>query len=1030
MKLKITKFLVPIVVLVVQISFAQDTRTVSGIISDESGSPLSGVNVLIKGATTETHTDVEGKFTIDAPADAVLVFSLAGMVSQEVSANTLSIKIVLKPEIPKEKPEQSQETLDADAKSTALSEVVVTSLGIKKTRKSLTYAAQELKGEELTRVKDPNLINTLAGKVAGVTISKGAGGAGGSIKVQIRGSSSATNNQPLYVIDGVPLYNGTAGQPNGAQGDIGGGNRDGGDVVSLLNPDDYEGMTILKGAAASALYGSQGANGVILLTSKKAKEGKAILKGASITTFESAISLPKLQYEYLQGENNAANSWGEKGKSKDHVKDFFQTGITQISSVDFSTATAISSTNLTYANTTSSGIIPGNSLSKNNFAIRQSGKFFDNKLTVGGHINYTSQNINNKPVNGLYFNPITGLYLMPRGKDFNDYKNNFEVFDPARNLMVQNWYNPTNNDWTQNPYWNINRTPSKDKNYFLTGGFDLSWKVFDWLTLASRYNHNRVESLFEKKIYATTTTVLSAPTGRYILNSSISTQDYADFIATINKNITEDITFNATLGAMGTRTKENQATKLDSGIQSGLVYDNWFTLGNFVDNSGNVQSLDAQKQVNSLFGAATFGYKNYAYLDVTARNDWSSTLDKNNNSYFYPSIGLTGIINEMTTLPDWINFGKVRVSYAQVGKDIPSFITTPIATIAGGTLRNPTTGPRPGAVLKPELKSEYEIGTEWRMFGNKLRFDISAYSSETKNQYISVPAPASNPYGYSNYAINAASISNKGIEITINTKIMDLNKFKWEATVNYSLNRNKVNNIPEELGGKVKLTDEGQEGYRYVLNEGQPFGQIESKKILRDEQGRELLDNEGKLQLTDWEVVGNPAPKFLLGFANTFKYENWSLNVLLDGRFGGKVMSLTEALNDAYGVSQRSADARNAGGVAINGIKPNGETVNIYPAQDYYSFTGDRAKANGEYMYSATNISLREVSLGYNFNIKKQDIIKSLTLSLVARNLAFLYKKAPFDPNIALSTAEGLQGVDIYGLPSTRSIGLNLNVTF
>ncbi|WP_367753268.1 SusC/RagA family TonB-linked outer membrane protein [Flavobacterium sp. WC2430] len=1004
--------LIFMMVFTAQVTLAQ-SKIIKGSVADASGMPLPGASIVVKGESKGSVTDLDGNFSIEAQKGKTLVVSYLGFETQNIAiGDSSTITVQLK-----------------DASSNALNEVVVTSLGIKKTRKSLTYSAQELKGEELTRVKDANIINTIAGKISGVAVTKSAGGTGGSTKVVIRGNSSVSNNQPLYVIDGIPLFNGTSGQPNNAFGDTAGGNRDGGDVVSLINPDDYEGMTVLKGAAASVLYGSQGANGVILLSTKKVKEGKSNFKVSSVTTFESAAYLPKFQNDYVAVEGGE-ETWGAKGASNDHVKGFFDTGSTQITSMAFSSATEASSTSLSYANTSAAGIIPGNNLKKNNFGIRQTAKFFNYKLNVAANANYTTQTIINKPVNGLYFNPLTGVYLMPRGNDFNEYKNNFEVFDPTRNLMAQNWM--TDRDILQNPYWGINRNKSEDTNQFFNGSIALDYKVNNWLSLASRYSYNRSESGFDKKIYATTQGTLSHANGRYINVNTLSTQRYADFIATINTDLNTDISFNANVGTSITNTIGNQRTTLDSGIGGGLQIANWFTLGNFVNNAGNLQTLDAAKEVQSVFAATTFGYKDMLFLDLAARNDWSSTLVNTNNSgFFYPSVGVTGIISEMTTLPEFINYGKVRATYAQVGNDIFSFVTSPTYGYTAEGNKPPVVAPRPGGSLQPELKSEIEIGTEWRMFDNRLGFEFSYYDSETKHQYLQILAPPTNPLGVKYYGINAGSIKNQGFEAVVTGKIIKSDKFSWDTALNYSINKNTVKEIPTELGGKVILTEAGVNNYRYVLEQGKPFGVIEGVNIKRDEQGRVLLNSDGTIQKTGFEEVGNSNPDFMLGFSNSFKLGSFFANVLIDARFGGDVMSLTEAINDEFGVSKITGDARNAGGVTINAVYPDGTAyAGKYPTESYYKQTGGRAGATGEYVYSATNVSLREVSIGYTFNTNKLPFLQAASLSLIARNLGFIYKDAPFDPNISLSTGEGLQGIDVYGMPSTRSIGLNLNVTF
>ncbi|WP_149206682.1 SusC/RagA family TonB-linked outer membrane protein [Flavobacterium johnsoniae] len=1015
-------FLIFMIVFTAQVSLAQ-VKNVKGVITDSDGMPLPGASVAVQGGQKGATTDFDGLYSIEVQKGQTLVFSYVGLETQNIvvgDAATINVKMV-------------------QAASNALNEVVVTSLGVQKTRKSLTYAAQELKGEELTRVKDANVINTIAGKIAGVAVTKSSGGTGGSTKVVIRGNSSIMNSQPLYVIDGIPLYNGSSNQPNDSFGSTAGGNRDGGDTVSLINPDDYEGMTVLKGAAASVLYGSQGANGVILLSSKKVKQNTGNLAVSSVTTFESVHSLPKFQNEY--GTVDAQKSWGNKIASKDFVKDFFNTGVTQITSAAFTTGTDVSTTSLSFANTSASGIIEGNGLKKNNFGIRQTAKFFDNRLTVSADAKYTTQTIDNRPVNGLYSNPLTGVYLFQRANDFNYYKDNFETYMPDRNLYGQNFYGELNSDiYVQNPYWLINRNKSVDKDNFFNGNIAVDFKANNWLSIGARYSYNRIENDFDKRIYATTNTSLSNINGRYINVATLSTQRYGDLIAKINTNFNDNFSFNAIVGTSINNTLANHATTLDSGIVGGLVNANLFTLGNFGYASGldnlSLQATGSSREVQSVFASATFGYKNMLYLDVTGRNDWSSTLvNTDTQSYFYPSVGVTALISEMATLPQWINYGKVRGTYAQVGNDISAFVTSPKSTIQGGNIIPPSVGPRPGESLKPELKSEFEFGTEWRMFNNRFGFEISYYNSETKNQYVQVPAPATNPYGYTNYGINAGSIANQGIELVVSGKIIQGDKFSWETMVNYSHNRNKVKSIPEELGGTISLTPVNNINYRYALTEGRPFGVIEGKGIVRNDKGEIALTKNDKGDLVisvenDFHEVGNANPDFMLGWSNTFKFGAFTANFLIDGRFGGDVMSITESMNDWYGVSKRSGDARNAGGVKINGVLPDGTKVTSMPAQDYYSAVGGLNGATAEYVYDATNVSLREVSLGYTFNKKTLPFVNSATLSVIARNLFFFYKDAPFDPNIALSTGQGLQGVDIYGLPSTRSIGLNLNVTF
>ncbi|WP_243412134.1 SusC/RagA family TonB-linked outer membrane protein [Flavobacterium sp. 103] len=703
-------FLIVMIIFTTQVTLAQ-VKKINGFVSDATGTPIPGANVNVKGEANGASTDFDGKFTIEVKPGATLVISYLGYETRNVvvgESSTIDVKL-------------------NSAASTALTEVVVTSLGIKKSKKSLTYSAQELKGEDLVRAKDPNLMNTIAGKIAGVAVTKSAGGTGGSTKVTIRGNSSTTNNNPLYVVDGVPMLNISSIQPNDSFGSTQGGNRDGGDVIGLLNPDDYEGMTVLKGASATALYGSQGARGVILLTSKKAKEGVSSFRASSNTTVETAAYLPKFQTSYI-AKPGADESWGAAQSTPDHTRDFFDTGVTQISSFGFSTGSQNSATNISYANTSSNGVLPTNSLSKNNFSIRQMGKFFGDRLTVNANANYTSQYVTNRPTSGLYFNPLTGLYLMPRGYDFNEYKNNFEKFDPARNLMAQNWM--TDRDIEQNPYWGLNRNKSKDGSQYMNGAVGLNYKVNNWLSIGSRYNYDRITSEFDKEIYATTQGTLSHPNGRYININDVSTQNYGDLIATINTKITDDLTFFANVGTSFTKTSLNDETVLDSD-PSGLGITNWFTLHNFNSNTGNYQNYGYRREQQSVFAAATFGYKNMLYVDITGRNDWSSTLANTGNmSFFYPSVGATWLISESFTMPESITFAKVRASYAQVGNDVPAFYTSPTSAYSAANPQNinPTVGPRPGTNLKPESQDSYELGTEWRFVNNRFGIELTYYN--------------------------------------------------------------------------------------------------------------------------------------------------------------------------------------------------------------------------------------------------------------------------------------------------------------
>lgn len=1003
------------IVFTAQVSLAQ-VRNIKGVITDSDGLPLPGASVAVQGGQKGATTDFDGLYSIEAQKGQTLVFTYVGLETQTIvvgDAATINVKMVT-------------------ASSNALNEVVVTSLGLKRSKKTLTYAAQEVKGEEVTRVKDANLMNSLSGKVAGLIVGKSSAGAGGAVKVTIRGNSSATNNQPLYVVDGIPLLNSNSAQANQVFGDTAGGNRDGGDAISMMNPDDIESMTVLKGASAAALYGSQGANGVILITTKKGKEGKVTATYNASVFVDNVVSLPKFQTSY-GADPSSDKSWGAAKQSPDHVKGFYNTGVTMINSIAVNGGNDKMSTSLTYANTNVDGIIPTNEFKKNNIALRQSVKLFDDKITVDAALSYAEQKITNKPTNGLYFNPLTGVYLFPRGNDFNDYYNNYEEFNPSRNLMTQRWPSATA-DIIQNPGWILNRNASVDKNQSLITSAAVTYKANNWLSVKARGGYNRLYNTFDKRMYAGTNETLAPATGRYIYSDSESSQLYGDLIATINTKFSDDFSFSANIGTSVTKSTINDAYVSDSGQKNGLVNANWFNTGNFVSAERNAHTIGGKKEVQSVFASATFGYKDMVYLDVTGRNDWSSTLVNTDNlSFFYPSVGLSAILSQMVTLPEAISYAKVRASYAQVGNDVNAFLTSPVNTLVGGIVTAPIVGPKPGTSLKPEMQNSYEFGTEWRFLNNRIGFDFTYYRNETKNQLITAPAPIPNTTGYTNYAFNAGSIENKGFEITVTGKAIATDNFSWDLGLNYASNKNTVLSLGTGANGNVNtvvLTNGDPNSYKYVLEVGKPFGEIQGKNILRNDQGQILLDNNGRIQKTDWVDLGSSNPDFMLGFSNSFKYKKVFLNILIDGRFGGHVMSMTEAMLDSYGVSKATGDARDAGGVKINAVDTNGNAVTTMNAQDYYSSVGDRAGATGEYMYKATNVKLGELSLGYTFDFSKKTIFNAVNVSLVGKNLFFFYKDAPFDPNVTLSSGEGLQGIDIFGMPSTRSIGVNLNLTF
>lgn len=1019
--------------MVFSLAFTQEVtaqvRTISGMVSAQSdGIPLPGVNVVIKGTTNGTQTDYDGNYSIEAAKGDVLEFSFMGMKTQLITvqdSNTLNA------------------ILEDDAQS--LDEVIVTALGIKKEKKALTYSAQEVKGDELTRVKQTNPINSLSGKSAGLTITKSTSGLGGASKVVLRGNSSTTNNDPLYVIDGVPMLNAGNGSNGSEPGtDIFGsqtGNRDGGDAMSMINPDDIESISILKGASASALYGSQGANGVILITTKSGKDGKISVNFNSSLTIDNVTSLPELQSEYQSasvGQPIAENgnvtdpkSWGAKvsGLTND-PKDFFDTGYTAIQALSLTAGNSKAQTYFSYANTYGEGVIPGNKMVRNNFNIRETANFLDDKIKVSASINLSDQRISNRSTNGLYSNPLTGVYLHPVGIDKDTYENKYEYFNSELNMMDQ-YATSFDENIQQNPYWLINKNPSKDIAQRVLANVSVKYQITDDFSLQSRGSYDKTFFTYDKRQYAGTDPVNSGENGRYILEKTENTQQYVDLIANYNTNITDDLTISALVGTSLTKYKIGDQVYLDSGRDGlGLNFPNVFTIANFTT-TNNIRQRVSNREVQSVFASANFGYKNMLYLDITGRSDWSSTLvNTKSSSFFYPSVGLTGVLSEMFELPEAISFAKVRASYAEVGKDVPPYVTIPLSYIND---TNPDIGTAPfapieGETLEPERQKSFEIGTEWRFVGNRLGIDFTYYSTRTLNQIFFITAEP-NANGYSQNIVNAGEITNKGFEVVLNGKPIVNDNFTWNTAFNFASNNNRVVKTHPQLdGGEAVITAPGINGYGYSLIEGEEFGSIKARSIVRDGNGTPMVSDTGDLMATDFETVAYAQPDFTLGWNNTIEYKNFTVNILFDGKFGGDVVSVTEAVNDKYGVSQATANARNSNGGMIDVVSEGGATSQI-TAQQYYNVIGGRDGLLGEYVYDATNISLRELSLGYGFNLEEKFVDK-INVSLIANNLFFIYKNAPFDPNIASSTGMGLQGVDIYGQPSTRSIGLNINVNF
>ncbi|MEY3194123.1 MAG: hypothetical protein RIQ78_219 [Bacteroidota bacterium] len=1009
-------FRIPLLLLCLAFAGHISAQTVSGKVTDATtGDPLIGASVREDGTSNGAVTTVDGTYRIKVSnPSAKLLVSYTGYQAQTIMlAGRTTADVALEA-------------------GTALDEVVVTALGISREKKSLSYGAQEVSSGELNRVKDANVINALSGRTAGLQINRSGSGVGGSTRVVMRGQKSTRDNNVLYVVDGVPMFNYSPGQPGdiwGQSGNSGNVGRDGGDAISNINPDDIESMTVLKGASAAALYGSQAANGVILVTTKKGKSGDAKIEFSSNATWETPVMSPELQFSY-NARPNENFSWGDKGSSTDHVQDFFQTGATYINSISMTGGNKTAQTYFSYANTSSKGIVPTSQLSRHNVTLRENAAFLDGRLTLNATLNYTNQRGDNRNVSGMYFSPLTGLYLFPRGLNYSDYSGaNFEKYDEVRKLYTQNWVG-SRDDW-QNPEWILNRDPNFDARNRFYGTVGVGLKLTDWANLQFRGNMDKTYDRFEQHSYAGTEPTLADANGRFVMSDLKSTVRYGDILLNLKKDFGSDFTTALTLG---TSLNDLKVTSLYADSKGpGLYYANTFVIQNIKQPGANItQSQPNRTQLQSVFGSLSLGYKNLLYVDVTGRNDWSSTLSfTNSQSFFYPSVGASAILSEMFDLKG-IDFAKIRASYAQVGNGVNAYDTNIQYAFPAGGAQAPNTGLLPGSEVQNELSKSLEIGADVRFWGNRAGLDLTWYKTNTTNQRIVVAVPQGS--GLSSAIINAGDIQNSGIEASLSLTPVRNSKMEWTTQLNFTRNRNEVIELTPLLAdGVYTLTDGGVNNYDMVIRQGYSFGEIGGKGF-KYVDGKMVVSADGVPLAGADTVLGNPAPDFTLGWNNTIKMGNFSLGILIDGRFGGEVMSVTQAVLDRFGASQATADARDAGGVDVPAVLEDGTPFSgKLDAEKYYTAVGGRDGITEAYIYDGTSVRLRELSLGYSFPKSVTSGMGknvALRVSLVGRNLIYFVNKAPFDPDISMATGTGLQGVDVFSAPSVRSIGVNVGLTF
>lgn len=989
---------------------ARKPRPISGVVTDNNGEPLIGVSVMEKGTGKGAVTDVNGHYSFMPVSDKpVLEFSYIGYAPQVVQSGThspLNIRMV----------EEGQD----------LNEVVVTALGIKRAEKALSYNVQQVSSEELTRNKDANFVNSLSGKVAGVSISRSASGVGGATRVIMRGAKSIEgDNNVLYVIDGMPIFNFNGGSDSGTLGE----GRVSSEGIADFNPDDIESISVLAGPSAAALYGSSAANGAILITTKKGKEGKLEISFSSAANFSSPLLMPKFQNTY-GNKPGSYESWGEKlatPGSYDPEKDFFRTGTNFINSVTINTGNQYNQTFASLASTNSKGIVPNNTYDRLNFTIRNTSKLFDDKVQLDLGASYVKQKDKNMVSQGEYWNPIVAAYLFPRGESFEDIKT-FERYDKERNFPVQYWPVMDGRFANQNPYWTAYRNvapDSKDRYMFNAG---LTYNVLDWLSIAGRVRFDKSFVTSERKIYASSYDIFAKPNGNYEYFDYKDHQTYVDAIANINKRF-GDFSLAANIGY-----SYSDYASLTRGYGGNLVLvPNKFSLNNIDPSDSKIREEGGDSKVRNVaaFVSAELGWKSMLYLTLTGRNDWNSRLvNSSEDSFFYPSVGLSGIISEMVKLPTFISYLKLRGSYTEVGAPVsrsgmtPGTITVPIV---GGSLKS--TNIYPFTDYKAERTKSYEVGLTARFF-KKLSLDLTLYKSNTYNQTFIGELPESS--GYEAVYLQAGNVENRGIEMTLGYHD-NFGGLRWNSSLTYSKNVNEIKEMVENYEHPkspkpINIPEVSKDNGRVILKVGGTINDIYSRKVLaKDNQGFVNVTSSGgiNLETVDPVYLGKTTPDFVMGWNNSLSYKNFGLSFLFNARFGGVVTSSTQALLDRFGVSKTSADARDAGGVMI----PN---QGLFDAKKYYGLiaTGEQELA-GYYTYSATNVRLQELTLSYTFDSQWfNNIVKDLTLSFIATNPWMIYCKAPFDPEQTPSTGTYGQGNDYFMQPSLKSYGFSVKFKF
>jgi TonB-linked SusC/RagA family outer membrane protein len=1003
---------------------------ITGVVTDAQGAPLPGVSIKLKGTTTATTTNNDGRYSLTvSDPNGTLVFSYIGFNSQEVLiAGRRNVDVRLTEE------------------SNALSEVVVTALGIKREKKALTYAVTEVAGESLTKAREINLGNALTGRVAGLNASGTSTGPGGSSRIVIRGNGSLNgDNQPLIVVNGVPIDNSNQGSATTY------GGVDRGNGLSSINPDDIESMSVLKGGTAAALYGSRAANGVILITTKSGSAQKGLGVEYNTTfTMETPKNLLDWQYEYGAGTRgqkptstaeaiaNGRMSWGAKldgsdvvqpdGQSrpyvaqKDNIKNFYNTGTTFSNTLALSGGTEVANFRFSGANISNKGIVPNNTLNIKSFNLSANGTLAK-KILFEGKAQYSVEDNKNRPFTADFNkNPNAGTQIIANSIDVRTLAPGY-----AENGNEFVW---SDYIYATNPYFAVNKMTNGDTRKRFIGSFSTRYNFTDFLYARARVGIDQFN--FDAYDISEPTGTAYNNRGQMNTNQDFRQEINAEAILGFNKTF-GDFSINALAGG-------NQMKRTAKGIA--LASGQFNVPFQYFISNGSAQTFNLaynQSAINSLFASTDIGFKNYLYLTLSGRQDWFSTLDIEQNSLFYPSAGLSFVASEAwKSKPTWLNFLKARASWAQVGGGAPSpygldltYTNSPQLYLTGATLQSINSNTIPNK-LKPYTSTTTEAGIEGRMFDNRIGFDVTVYDRTTTNDIVNASVPSSS--GFSSVALNVGKIQNRGIELLLTGTLLKRSDFNWDLAYNLAYNKNTVLRIAEGLPS-IQLPD----ATTRTLNggvfhfEGQPFGMIAGNRAARNADGQIIYNRATGIPVQGpVEVLGKGVPPVTMGISNDFRYKNFNLSVLVDGKFGASVYSATSAYGTQFGLDKRTvANNVRETGVPVSGVGQDGLPYSgTVDAQTYYSTIW--ATLTDEFVTSADFIKLRSITMGYSLpsSMLTKTPFQSVNISVVARNLFLLYNSAKnIDPEASYNSGNA-QGLENFGLPTVRSYGLNLSVRF